>query len=198
LKRLGNAKLPQLSLRECRYRWLRGGATPDSCDWFRDQFRSWLHSANAPALPRQDPTFESSGAPFRTKSRIMFLKLQCNFYGNYSPERTMSAQQPNRPSIVPPKSGSKLLLLRCVNRPLLRCWPGRPHGCQRSCGKLVDRCTSLRSPVEFVRIELFKHVDHALSACRAQRRARLRPRQVSGWRGGIRRLHSDSKCRRCS
>jgi hypothetical protein len=24
LKRLGNAKLPQLSLRECRYRWLRG------------------------------------------------------------------------------------------------------------------------------------------------------------------------------
>ena len=24
LERLGNAKLPQLSLRECRYRWLRG------------------------------------------------------------------------------------------------------------------------------------------------------------------------------
>jgi hypothetical protein len=24
LKRIGNAKLPQLSLRECRYRWLRG------------------------------------------------------------------------------------------------------------------------------------------------------------------------------
>ena len=29
-ERLGNAKLPQLSLRECRYRWLRGYATTDT------------------------------------------------------------------------------------------------------------------------------------------------------------------------
>jgi hypothetical protein len=40
LERLGNAKLPQLSLRECRYRWLRGHATTDIDIRFKSRFET--------------------------------------------------------------------------------------------------------------------------------------------------------------
>jgi hypothetical protein len=69
VERLGNAKLPQLSLRECRSRWLRGHATTDSCDWTRDYSEAGCIKPMWHPSEGKGHTFQSCpGAPIYTRA----------------------------------------------------------------------------------------------------------------------------------
>src|SRR5882724_1351886 len=144
-----------------------GHATPGSCDWLRDQFRSWLPSANAAALRSH---VRIVGCAIRNKTANYFVvEITMQFL------RQLFARCPlnnlTGPQFWLPKSGSKLLLLRCVSRPLLRCWPG----CPRSRRQLWPRYPPPWMPAFLLEARRSLHVapvagrvrpDRAFQACR--------------------------------
>src|SRR5882724_5725231 len=144
-----------------------GHATPGSCDWLRDQFRSWLPSANAAALRSH---VRIVGCAIRNKTANYFVvEITMQFL------RQLFARCPlnnlTGPQFWLPKSGSKLLLLRCVSRPLLRCWPG----CPRSRRQLWPRYPPTWMPAFLLEARRSLHVapvagrvrpDRAFQACR--------------------------------